>query len=287
MAAYLPSRQVTDDGDSRVTSTHRASHSTVDGLVQPLLGICATGAAGRRRPPSGLGCPHLRRRDGRRPLRPSRGSGADQRVGFGVQLSDIFAFAAAALGTAVYLVARGQRLSPRRLLDLRLFLQVAGAFGIAAGELPDGALPSVDRLFAFVPVECVWIVLFPLVVPNTPTKVLVASLLAASMGPAALGLSAAVHGTPIDRPLVVAAFYLTSNYLCAVIAYLVARIVHRFNMRLKHLREIGSYELIERIGEGGMGEVWRARHRLLARPAAIKLIPADVLRASQRTRDRI
>src|SRR5258705_570826 len=207
--------------------------------------------------------------------------------GFGVHLSDIFALAAAALGTAVYLVARGQRLSPGRVLDLGLFFQVAGAFGIAAGEMPDGALPAVDRLFAFVPVECVWIVLFPLVVPNTPTKVLVASLLAASMGPAALGLSAAVHGTLIDRPLVVAAFYLTSNYLCAVIAYLVARIVHRFNMRLKNLREIGSYELVERIGEGGMGEVWRAKHRLLARPAAIKLIRSEVLGTNPRTREAI
>ena len=37
-------------------------------------------------------------------------------------------------------------------------------------------------------------------------------------------------------------------------------------------RELGSYRLIERLGEGGMGEVWRAKHRLLARPAAIKLI---------------
>ena len=36
--------------------------------------------------------------------------------------------------------------------------------------------------------------------------------------------------------------------------------------------ELGSYRLLERIGQGGMGEVWRARHRLLARPAAIKLI---------------
>src|SRR5258705_11875292 len=56
-------------------------------------------------------------------------------------------------------------------------------------------------------------------------------------------------------------------------------------MSLKLIGECGSYELIERIGEGGMGEVWRARHRLLARPAAIKLIRSDALGASQRTRE--
>jgi hypothetical protein len=41
------------------------------------------------------------------------------------------------------------------------------------------------------------IVLFPLVVPNTPNKVLVASLLAASTGPAALGLLRRFAGTAI------------------------------------------------------------------------------------------
>jgi serine/threonine protein kinase len=35
--------------------------------------------------------------------------------------------------------------------------------------------------------------------------------------------------------------------------------------------------MLERIGEGGMGQVWRARHRLLARPAAIKLIRNELL----------
>jgi hypothetical protein len=204
---------------------------------------------------------------------------------FGFQLSDIFALAAMAMGIAVYFATRSRQLSSNRVLDVGLFFQVAGAFGIAVTELSARSLPTIDTLFAYVPAECVWIVLFPLVVPNTPRKVLVASLLAASMGPAALGFLAAVTGAPIPSPLLVAAFYLTSNYLCAIVAYLVARIVHRFSMRLKHLREIGSYELVERIGEGGMGEVWRATHRLLARPAAIKLIRSDVLGSSQRTRD--
>lgn len=40
-------------------------------------------------------------------------------------------------------------------------------------------------------------------------------------------------------------------------------------------RELGSYRLVERLGVGGMGEVWRAEHRLLARQAAIKLIKQD------------
>ena len=35
---------------------------------------------------------------------------------------------------------------------------------------------------------------------------------------------------------------------------------------------VGSYHLIERIGAGGMGEVWLARHQLLARPAAVKIV---------------
>jgi hypothetical protein len=40
----------------------------------------------------------------------------------------------------------------------------------------------------------------------------------------------------------------------------------------KDARELGSYRLVSQLGKGGMGEVWRAEHRLLAREAAIKLI---------------
>jgi serine/threonine protein kinase len=36
--------------------------------------------------------------------------------------------------------------------------------------------------------------------------------------------------------------------------------------------DLGSYHLLEPIGSGGMGEVWRATHQMLARQAAIKLV---------------
>ncbi|MEO8844025.1 MAG: protein kinase [Kofleriaceae bacterium] len=42
-------------------------------------------------------------------------------------------------------------------------------------------------------------------------------------------------------------------------------------------QELGSYRLVSKLGTGGMGEVWRAEHQLLARHAAIKLVRLDVL----------
>ena len=62
------------------------------------------------------------------------------------------------------------------------------------------------------------------------------------------------------------------NYICAVLAVLPSKIIAHLGRKVSRARQLGSYRLVELIGRGGMGEVWKAEHRLLARPAAIKLI---------------
>jgi serine/threonine-protein kinase len=48
---------------------------------------------------------------------------------------------------------------------------------------------------------------------------------------------------------------------------------------IQRAKQLGSYRLVELLGKGGMGEVWRAEHHMLARPAAIKLIRPETFGA--------
>jgi serine/threonine-protein kinase len=62
-----------------------------------------------------------------------------------------------------------------------------------------------------------------------------------------------------------------------VIAVYGTHVIHQVRSEAFDTRNMGFYQLKERIGAGGMGEVWLAEHRLLTRPAAMKLIRPDRL----------
>ena len=204
-----------------------------------------------------------------------------------VRTQNIFAVGSVVLGLVVFGLSRWSSLAPQRLLDIGLLFQVAGSFGISVAQFWNGFVPLeiFHNRFAGIPWECAWIIVFPMIAPNTPRKVLAASLACASTGPIVVAITA-VLGMEIGRsPVMVGALFLFTTYLCAVLAYVIASIVYGYGIRLRHAREFGSYELVTKLGEGGMGEVWVARHRMLARPAAIKLVRPELLGHDQRSRE--
>jgi hypothetical protein len=82
-------------------------------------------------------------------------------------------------------------------------------------------------------------------------------------------LLAAKPWLPLNQAIFVSVWAL----LGVSVSSIAARIIHGLQQRVRDANEIGQYVLEERIGEGGMGVVYLARHALLRRPTAVKLLP--------------
>ena len=68
---------------------------------------------------------------------------------------------------------------------------------------------------------------------------------------------------------------------CAVVAVCRRRSCRSSAAACARRSELGSYQLVELLGQGGMGEVWRAEHQLLARDAAVKLVRRECSGSSE------
>ena len=184
--------------------------------------------------------------------------------------------AAIAASGLMFLYVRYARHAPGVKTDAALFYLVANAIGVAL--LNSWAkVPVIDAVH--LSWNTVVILVASMIMPATPRKMLIASIVAASMDPLGIWI-AHLRGMPV--PSVINTFVLfMPNYACAIVATLPSHVLHHLGRRLHQARAMGSYHLVELLGRGGMGEVWRGTHRLLKRSAAIKLIRPELLGASR------
>jgi hypothetical protein len=77
-------------------------------------------------------------------------------------------------------------------------------------------------------------------------------------------------------------FSLLTLVVGALFAVIGSHLIHGYRRSAADATDAGMYQLLGKLGEGGMGEVWRARHRALARPAAIKIIRPELLGSSDK-----
>lgn len=176
-----------------------------------------------------------------------------------------------ALNGLLFLVTHVKRIRVQNVLDLGyvyLFLLT-----LLLGLLRHSDVSGGEALLRHVSPVTLPIVAFGALIPAAPRRALAISLGAAAMDPLALFMMGRQHAYAGHEVVLL----LASPLLAALVAHQVSRIVHRLNEGIVRAREVGSYRLLDRLGSGGMAEVWRAEHRMLARPAAVKLIRPEVL----------
>ncbi len=176
---------------------------------------------------------------------------------------------------ALFLYSRSPHRDPRRLLDLGLLYLIVTSLeiGIIWHWSPVTATMSVRPEFTWVGSL---VLIFAAIIPNPPWKTLVAGVIAASMMPLGMVLSKLEGRWDFGAYSNILLMHYP-DYIMVGVSVVISRVVTRLGQHITKAREMGSYQLGELLGKGGMGEVYLATHRMLARPAAIKLIRPEMI----------
>ncbi|HWJ22209.1 MAG TPA: serine/threonine-protein kinase [Gemmatimonadaceae bacterium] len=194
--------------------------------------------------------------------------------------SDAVAAVSAAASLALFAYTRRTKRDPRFVLDVGLGYLLLTTLALAM-------MTHVTVLFSRVGVaappirpEISWagvvVLIFAAIVPTPPRKMLVAGLLAVTMNPVSM-LIALARGVWLFGSASDALLMHYQDYLLVGVAVVISHVVTQLGRQVTKAREMGSYRVGELLGRGGMGEIYLATHRMLARPAAIKLIRPEML----------
>jgi len=185
------------------------------------------------------------------------------------------AIAGIGLGVSLLLVVLSIKLSPKPEILLEIgaafLITTCFLFGLFEFWVPRFDIPHTQWLG-------IGILAYSSIVPSKPSATLRVGLLAATMGPFALIITR-LRGVEFEATVMQYVLAFLPAYLCAFLAVIPAKVIRQLGQQVRKARELGSYRLEELLGKGGMGEVYKASHQLLARHAAVKLIRAESLAA--------
>lgn len=196
-------------------------------------------------------------------------------IGLSLTLGDAVAAVSVLASLLLFAYTRRTNRNPQRILDLGLAYMILTALALGLTFHSGPILPTLS-----VAPQISWIgvvvLMFSAIVPNTRRKMLLAGTVAVSMNPVGM-LWARAQGYWDFGPASNALLMHYPDYLLVGVAVVVSHVVTTLGRQVAKAREMGSYQLGELLGRGGMGEVYKASHRMLARPAAIKLIRPEML----------
>jgi len=175
---------------------------------------------------------------------------------------------------AAWLLLRRGRRPVAIVRGIDVFLPVATC---VVGALPL-ASPATGATAAFAALLIVLTVLMArsVIVPSTPRRT--ARVGAASVAPLlfwtrGLEFPVILFDERVRIPFLVPGLLWS---LCAVaLSTLASAVIFGLRRRVRQAQQLGQYTLEEKLGEGGMGAVYRARHAMLRRPTAVKLLPPE------------
>jgi serine/threonine-protein kinase len=205
---------------------------------------------------------------------------ASGKLGFApYQLSDNIAVVAVIGSLAMFFYARSTKSEPTLIPNLGLAYMVltAAAIGLITHWSIDPRIAAMPILPTISWVGVV-ILMFAAVIPINTKKTIIAGAIAASMNPLGMLIARERGVWHFDSWLDTLMMHFP-DYLLIGVAVVIARVVIQLGQEVSKAREMGSYQLGELLKRGGMGEVYKATHTMLARPAAIKLIRPEMLGA--------
>lgn len=125
-------------------------------------------------------------------------------------------------------------------------------------------------------------------VPSTPGRTLAIAVggFSGLIAAAALATPAPFIPTELASPLQGVLDTLLWSTAGAALATVASKVIYGLQEKAIEARQLGQYTLEQKIGEGGMGEIFRARHAMLRRPTAIKLMTGDNSEAALRRFER-